>query len=294
VSGRLRDSVFTRAAAPEDLLEVFGWLDRDPVVNVYPLALVLRDRLRAPRDEFWVAQQASRITGIVYIGAASGAILPVAEDDQTRTALAARIVDRVGAVPERFQLVGPRADVEVATRALTAAGIPPRMERAQIYMSLPREQLVRFERLPALRRAQPDDLALVFETGADLRAEELGEDPRHADPEGYAGRVEDECRNGYTWLWIEEGTLRFRASLSALTADAVQISGVYTPPAQRNHGYAQRGLAELLTRQFERTRAACLFVNDFNAPAIAVYRRLGFRHAADWASIFYDRRAPRP
>ena len=33
--------------------------------------------------------------------------------------------------------------------------------------------------------------------------------------------------------------------------------------------------------------AVCLFVNDFNAPAISVYRRLGFQHRADWDSAFY-------
>jgi predicted GNAT family acetyltransferase len=30
-------------------------------------------------------------------------------------------------------------------------------------------------------------------------------------------------------------------------------------------------------------------VNDFNAPALAVYRRMGFRDMAPWASAFYPR-----
>jgi predicted GNAT family acetyltransferase len=37
-----------------------------------------------------------------------------------------------------------------------------------------------------------------------------------------------------------------------------------------------------------RTRGICLFVNDFNAPALALYRRMGFAATADWASAFYD------
>ena len=41
-------------------------------------------------------------------------------------------------------------------------------------------------------------------------------------------------------------------------------------------------------RLFARSQAVCLFVNDFNAPAIAVYRRIGFVDHAPWRSLFYD------
>jgi predicted GNAT family acetyltransferase len=47
-------------------------------------------------------------------------------------------------------------------------------------------------------------------------------------------------------------------------------------------------MSEVCTQLFERSRAVCLFVNDFNAPAIAVYRRIGFVDHADWRSLFYD------
>ena len=168
-------------------------------------------------------------------------------------------------------------------------GLLPRIHRAQCYLALARGAMAPSEPLPALRPARPDDYAIVYETGAELRAEELDEDPRQVDPVAYARRVEEECRDGYTWVWRHQGELRFRASVSALTADAVQISGVYVPPGLRNRGYARRGLTELCSRLHERTSTACLFVNDFNAPALAVYRRIGFVLHAEWGSAFYDR-----
>ena len=131
-------------------------------------------------------------------------------------------------------------------------------------------------------------MTLVYESGARLRAEELEEDPREADPAGYRRRVEEECRDGHTYLWKDAAGLCFRASVSALTSDAAQISGVYTPPERRNRGLARRGLSELCARLLERSRAACLFVNDFNGSAIALYRRVGFVDRAAWCSYFYD------
>jgi predicted GNAT family acetyltransferase len=53
---------------------------------------------------------------------------------------------------------------------------------------------------------------------------------------------------------------------------------------------ARRALSELCERLVERSRAVCLFVNDFNAPALALYRRIGFGERAEWSSAFYERR----
>ena len=279
--------VTTEKAGFSDLLEVFAWLDREPVLNVYLLNLVLRDGLSAPCDEYWVARRAGALAGLVCLGGSSGAVLPVGDDPAALAALATRSAERLSVVPQRFQVVGPRAAVTAVVARLGAAGLSPRLEQSQTYMAVERGGLRSSQRLPELRMACPDDYELVFRTGAELRAEELQEDPCVADPEGYAHRVHAECREGYTYLWLQNGALRFRASLSALTADAVQISGVYTPPEWRNRGFARRGLAELCSRLFDRTRAACLFVNDSNAPALAVYHHLGLRRCAPWATAFY-------
>ncbi len=279
--------VVERAGYPE-MLEVFGWLDLDPVVNAYLVALVLRDGLAAPRDEYWVARRHGALAGLVCLGGSSGAVLPVGDDPAALAALAGRVAERLSILPRQFQVIGPRAAVATVVVRLREAGLVPRLELPQAYMAIERGGLPPFERLTELRPARPEDYDLVHRTGAELRAEELEEDPRRADPETYARRVEEECRQGYTYLWLADGALRFRASLSALTADAVQISGVFVPPEHRNRGLAQRGLAELCTRLFARTRAACLFVNEANAPAIAVYLRLGFRPRAPWASTFFD------
>jgi predicted GNAT family acetyltransferase len=273
---------------PNDLAEVFGWLDRDPVLNVYLMALVLRDALRAPRDEYWAVRRGDEITAMLHIGAQSGAVLPLGEDEAALRLLADCARLRLPHLPRRFQVIGPRLAVRTTLRHIARAGLRPRLERHQVYMSLTPGTLPSCARLPELETARAEDFDTVYESGARLRLEELEEDPRDADAAGYRRRVEEECRDGRTWLWQDAEGLCFRASVSALTGDAAQLSAVYTPPERRGGGLARRGLAELCLRLFERSRAACLFVNDFNAPALALYRRLGFAARAPWQSAFFD------
>lgn len=280
------DRLVAERLGPGDLIEVFSFLDRDPVLNVYLEALLLRDALGRPQDEFWGVRRDGAWAGIVYLGGTSGAVLPVGEDDEAMRALGKLAVERLPR-PQRFQIIGARCAVDPFVERFARSGLVPRLDREQTYMALAPGDLPAFERLPELRHATRDDMALVYESGAELRAEELEEDPRLVDPIGYRRRVEDECRDAHTWLWIAANGLRFRTSVSAVTADSAQVSGVYTPPGHRGRGYARRALSEVCVRLFAASRTVSLFVNDSNAPAIALYRRMGFRDRGAWRSLFY-------
>lgn len=272
---------------PLDVPEVLTFLARDPLLHVYVTALALRDALARPHDEYWGARRGERLVGMLYVGGLSGAVLPVGDDHAAFVRLGEVLARRMPTLPRRWQIIGPRTAVR--TLADVARAPEPRLAREQLYMALSPADLPPVPRVPELRAARREDYALVYESGAALRAEELLEDPRATDPIAYARRVEEDCRDGHTFVWRDAGGLAFRASVSALTSDAAQVSGVYTPPSRRGRGLATRGLAELCRRLFERSREVCLFVNDFNDPAQAVYRRLGFRLLAPWGSMFFER-----
>ena len=273
---------------PVDLVEAFGFLDRDPVANVYLVALLLRDALGRPRDEYWAARRHGEMLGLVHLGGQSGAVLPVGDDDEAMRLLGEQARLRILQLPRRFQIIGAQAAVTPFLQRFARVGVAPRLDRSQEYLVLEAGALAPFEALPELLPATAADEALVESSGAQLRIEELDEDPRVADPAGYRRRVTEECRDGHTYLWKDEIGLRFRASVSALTADTAQISGVYTPPRRRRRGFARRGLSELCRRLLQRTRSVCLFVNDINEPALSLYARLGFRRHLPWRSLFYD------
>jgi ribosomal protein S18 acetylase RimI-like enzyme len=278
----------TRRLTGGDLVETFAFLDGEPVLNVYLLAVLMRDSLGPTRNEFWAVRRGGRMAALAMIGTASGSLLPAGTDRPALERLAEAVMERRSVLPRRFQVIGMREATAPLLAALSRSRLDPRLARDQVYMSVERGRLSEFDPLPELRAATPDDYALIEESGARLRAEELEEDPRVIDPRAYARRVEEECRDGFTYLWRTREGLRFRASVSARTADAAQVSGVYTPPEWRGRGFATRGVGELCRRMFEQSRYACLFVNDTNAPALAVYRRLGFQPIARWCSAFYD------
>jgi hypothetical protein len=271
---------------PKDFPETVALLETDAVLNVYLCALALRDALARPRDEWWGARRGGKLTAVLYLGAYSGAVLPAGDDPEALRALGAAAANR-DVLPPRFQVIGPRAAVAAVRERFPGPGSVLRLEREQSYLSLSPLDLKPFARLPELRAAKREDLEELFETGAALRAEELLEDPRDTEPEAFRRRCEEDCRDGHTLVWSDERGLVFRASVSARTADAAQISGVYTPPAFRNKGLATRALAEMCARLLERSGECCLFVNDVNTPAIAVYRKLGFTLRSPWASAFY-------
>jgi len=273
---------------PPDAPEAAAFLDTDPVLNVYLHALVLRDALARPRDEWWGARRGGRLTALLFLGAHSGAVLPAGADPPALRELGAVAATRRAALPPRFQVIGTRAAVAATRERFPGPDLPPRLEREQRYLSLAPGALAPFARLPELRPARPEDHVLVYESGAALRAEELLEDPREVDPVAYARRVEEDCRDGHTYVWRDARGLVFRASVSARTAFAAQVAGVYTPPALRNQGIARRALSELCARLFERSHEICLFVNDINAPALSLYRRLGFVERSEWASAFFE------
>jgi len=273
---------------PRDVPEVLAFLEADPVLHVYLIALVLRDALARPNDAWWGARRHGRLTALLYLGAHSGAVLPAGEDEDALRELGEAAARERALRAPRLQVIGTRDAVRALRAGFEGDGAVLRLDRSQVYMALDRPP-AGLAPLPELRPARREDYAFLYRAGAELRAEELLEDPREVDPVAYARRVEEECRDGWTWVWRDARGMCFRAGISAITRTAAQVSGVWVPPALRGRGLARRALGELCSRLLARTGHVCLFVNDFNAPALALYRRLDFRERAAWASAFYVR-----
>ena len=130
----------------------------------------------------------------------------------------------------------------------------------------------------ALRPATPDDLELLLPACAAAHEEEIGIDPL---------RTRTQIDEGRSWLWLENGTILFKAEASAWTPAAVQIQQVWVDPEARGRKYAQRGMRDLCRLLLEFVPTVCLFVRPENAPAIRVYDAIGMRRVLAYRSLIF-------
>ena len=138
-----------------------------------------------------------------------------------------------------------------------------------------------------LRPATEQDFDLLLPACAAAHKEEIGVDPMSRDPDGFRWRTRSQIQEGRSWLWAEDGAIRFKAEASAWTPSAVQVQQVWVDPPERNKGYAQRGMRDLCRFLLQHVPAVCLFVRPENAPAIRVYEGIGMqRHGAYRSLIF--------
>ena len=115
--------------------------------------------------------------------------------------------------------------------------------------------------------------------------EELGVDPLRRDADGFRWRTRTQIEEGRSWLWAEDGVIRFKAEASAWTPRRCSCSRC--GPIRRPAGRASRGraLRDLIRLLLERTPTVCLFVRAENAPAIRLYESVGMHHVLDYRSV---------
>ncbi len=208
------------------------------------------------------------IRGLAYFGGQ----LVLAADDAGALEDIAGEMRRIGGVRS---IVGPRAEADGVWKRVRAWHPPPVLIRSRqpLYKLMP--DVLPPGDDPGVRLARESDAELVAANSAQMILGELGYDPR-ATRAGFVGTVRKAIAAGMWWVWMVDGELRFQCSIGPRSAQTAQLQGVWTPSDQRKRGYASVGLAAICRRLLATEATLTLYVNDFNAPAIALYEKLGF------------------
>jgi RimJ/RimL family protein N-acetyltransferase len=256
-------------AAVPDLDEIVAFCAEDPVERV-----LLEDVARRGLGRFAAVRAGGRLTALCHVGAN---LVPAGEG--------------CGAFAEQAltgdarMMVGPERAVSELWAAIRDRVPPPRDDR-------PGQPVYAIGEPPepgetGLRPATASDFDRLLPACAAAHKEEIGIDPLERDPEGFRWRTRSQIDEGRSWLWLEGGTILFKAEASAWTPSAVQVQQVWVDPSVRGRGNAQRGMRDLCRLLLRRVPDVCLFVRPENAPAIRVYEAIGMRHALSYRSVIF-------
>jgi predicted GNAT family acetyltransferase len=273
-----------RLLGDRDRDEVLAICDRDPVANVFVASRVLAGGLDPPRlgAQLWGHVADGRLASLCYAGAN---LVPVAATPDAIAAFAGRaraqgrrcssLVGPVPAIKQLWELLGPHWSR------------PREIRPSQPVMAISTPPLAAPD--PLVRRVRPEQLGIVFPASVAMFTEEVGISPIGPDGgAGYRARVAELIGAGRAFARIAEGRVIFKAEIGAVTPHACQIQGVWVRPEYRGQGIATAGVAAVVAEAL-RTVApvVSLYVNDFNTPARAAYRRVGFTEVDTFMSVLF-------
>jgi predicted GNAT family acetyltransferase len=271
-----------------DLFAVRSILDADPVASCMVSARVEVAGLEPWRlgGEMWGADtrplRGGRLEGLCFAGPN---LVPLSGSQSTMRVFADRAARRGRMCSS---LVGPAEQVLGLWQELATDWGPAREVRDdQPLMAMSTMPLVPID--PLVRPVRPDELDRYLPAAIAMFIEEVGVDPC-ADDGGssYRARVAELIGAGRAFARFEAGEVVFKAEIGSLCAKVGQIQGVWVHPDRRGHGLATHGTAAVVDRLVRGIhRSASLYVNGFNTPARAAYRRIGFRQVGQYATVLF-------
>jgi uncharacterized protein len=267
-----------------DRSAVLAICDRDPVTNVFVSSRVRALGLEPGRlgAQMWGHAPGGRLDSLCYSGAN---LVPVAATPDAVAAFAERALKQGRRCSS---VVGPAAEVQALWALLRPRWGPARDVRpVQPVMVTAGPPLVPPD--PLVRRVRLDELDILWPACVAMFTEEVGVSPTIGDGgASYRTRLEQLIRGGRAFARIEHGRVIFKAEIGAITPQVCQVQGVWVRPDRRGQGLAAPGMATIVV---EAARSIAplvsLYVNDYNHPARAAYRRVGFTETGRLMSVLF-------
>ncbi|MFL6099978.1 MAG: GNAT family N-acetyltransferase [Actinomycetales bacterium] len=285
----LRTTATARLLGPDDRAAALALCAQDPVANAFVASRLVEPRaFTAAVGEVWGYAEQGELVSLCWAGAN---LVPV---QATPAALDAFAVRARRAGRRCSSILGPAEAVLGLWERLERPWWPARDIRPdQPLLVLESDPQVRPD--PSVRRAVPAEVELVVPASAAMFQEEIGFSPIGRDGgASYRASVSQLVLSGRTFVRIEpqpdgQGSeVVFKADLASVTNRVAQIQGVWLAPRLRGLGLAAPAMAAVCAA----TRAdvapvVSLYVNAYNAPALAAYRRVGFHQVGTFATVLF-------
>lgn len=283
----LRTRSATRPLQPADREAALEVCARDIASNVFVASRLIEGALENNPQALLGHRSGGELDSLLWV---SANVIPV----QTTAGSRRSFVDRLRRSRRQCaSLLGPRDEVEAlwtlmgpdwgqareirASQPLCVTSTPPST------LGVPLD--------PRVRRAQIDEAGLVMPAAEHMFTHEIGYPPYTGSPRAYLASIAALIRRGHTYIATDNspgGVERviFKTDIGSAALGCVQLQGVWLAPELRGRGYAVPLIAAAV-EQIMRDVAplVTLYVNDFNTPARAAYRRVGFAEVGEFMTV---------
>jgi uncharacterized protein len=273
-----RPETYTQRLHEGDYAALRQLLATEPGFTIFLSSNLERFSLSDPFIRFWgTFQDDQLITTLMMVGQRAGMY--------TTDPTSLRPIMDIALRQQINFIMGPREIIRSALQHLQQLSISRNeshflaqlaSERFQPYPSGPASQAI-------IRKATPDDIhaLTVLYTGA--AGFEL------ASNEQVRQSMIERVYTLRTYVAEVKGRLVAGASTSAESYDSAMIGGVWTLPAERDHGHSTAVVAALCAELLAEGRCPYLFYLENNAPAAQVYKKIGFQNIGYWSVVYFQR-----
>ncbi|MGB3829819.1 MAG: GNAT family N-acetyltransferase [Ornithinimicrobium sp.] len=254
---------------------------RDPVLHVFVAARILEGGLANGRAAVF-AHDRGRTPALCWSAAN---VVPVEGNRAAIAALAERVSTRRKLASSLF---GPAEQVQQMWSQLSASWGPAREIRLdQPVLTMKTLPSGRGSMLdPAVRLGRLEELDVVTPAAEAMFTEEIGYPPYRGSGSAYRSAVAGLLRANRTLIRTEDRRVVFKADLGSVALGVAQIQGVWVHPDYRGQGLAVPAMASVIEHTLRHVApTVTLYVNDYNAAALATYRRVGMRQTGSFSTI---------
>ena len=273
-----------RTLSGKDTVHLWRLVDSDSTANVFMAAHLEASGTAAPSSsggEVIGVFQGLRMVSACWSGVN---LVPVGMSGEDAAALGTLL----GESGRRFSSIfGPAASVMGLWSTLSSFSPQPfdvRTEQPLLEMRNPSP-------VPAtatLRHTEPHELEKILPACVAMFEEEVGYSPYVGGEEHYRRRVAGLIRRRHSLVdFDDDGEVIFKAELGTVSASTAQVQGVWINPLYRGQGLGAGYMAAVVNEALKLAPVVSLYVNSYNARALALYNTVGFTRTGEFATVLF-------
>ena len=273
-----------RAIDSQSISQLESLIAQDPIRHCLLAA-------RVERGSAGFRKSYSDLLGYFDDGKLKSALLCGANVVPVNTSLIARqefasVLSRSGR--RSSSIVGPASEVlDLWSRLSPTWGSAREVRENQPVLAMHGPSLISFD--DEVRYSKLGDLDELVPACVAMFTEEVGVSPNSGGgANAYRNRVSELVSARRSFVRYLNNELVFKAEVGTVGAEVAQVQGVWVKPEYRGQGISAPAMAAVVKYVLaDIAPVVSLYVNNFNAPALATYKKVGFEHVDTFATVLF-------